>query len=133
MNWINHTLSALHLSKTGLDTRISQYYEYCWVRHRDFASHQLLGSLPAVFSKRVALQAHATMLRQFPPFAEAEERFLAELAVRPAPSQGSSSAPSQGSSSASSQGSSSAPSHGSVRTLPRLRLRPRRIRQRPPL
>ena len=82
MNWINHTLSTLHLSKSGLDTRISQYYEYCWVRHRDFASHQLMGSLPAVFSKRVALQAHAEMLRQFPPFLEVEERFLAELAVR---------------------------------------------------
>ncbi|KAL1528438.1 hypothetical protein AB1Y20_009785 [Prymnesium parvum] len=82
MTWITKTLSSLRLANTGLDARIAQYYEYCWVRHRDFASQQLLDSLPAVFSSRVALAVHVNILRSFPPFRDVGDRFLADIATK---------------------------------------------------
>eukprot|EP00327_Prymnesium_parvum_P000731 CAMPEP_0182847736 /NCGR_PEP_ID=MMETSP0006_2-20121128/28621_1 /TAXON_ID=97485 /ORGANISM="Prymnesium parvum, Strain Texoma1" /LENGTH=740 /DNA_ID=CAMNT_0024978097 /DNA_START=384 /DNA_END=2606 /DNA_ORIENTATION=- len=82
MTWINRTLASLKISKTGLDTRIAQYAEYCWVRHRDFAAHQLVKKLPSVFSSSLAVQVYGDMLRAFPIFANVDDHFLANMATK---------------------------------------------------
>ena len=57
-------------------------YRYCWNVHRDFASQRLLDSLPSIFHRRCAMQAHGDMLRKFKPFNDVDEHFLAQLATK---------------------------------------------------
>ena len=59
MDSINRSLASLvHCGMgEGLAERIRHYFEYCWVRHRDFAAQSLVAELPTVFKRRVALQA----------------------------------------------------------------------------
>jgi hypothetical protein len=58
MDSINRSLGSLvHCGMhEGLAERIRHYFEYCWVRHRDFAAQSLVAELPTVFKRRVALQ-----------------------------------------------------------------------------
>ena len=74
------TLTNAQVDETS-QNRISAYFDYCWVRHHDFAGHDFVQQLPFQLRKRVAIQVHERKLRQVPLFAEVEGRFLAALAT----------------------------------------------------
>ena len=59
MRSISRSLESLvHAGLTrGMASRITHYFEYCWIRHRDFAKEDLITEMPSVFRRRVALQA----------------------------------------------------------------------------
>lgn len=81
MNSVQRSISSLKLPQ-GLSNRIQQYYEYCWLRHRDFSAQALLDELPDVFQRRCAFIVHEQKLRRFGPFAQADERFVAALSTK---------------------------------------------------
>jgi hypothetical protein len=78
---IQRSIKSLRLP-SALSARIQQYYEYCWIRHRDFSAQDLLDDLPAVFQRRCAFMVHEQKLRRFGPFSNADERFVAALTTK---------------------------------------------------
>lgn len=61
--------------------RIRAYFDYCWLRHMDFAGQNLVNELPQMLRRAVSFQTHERKLRSLGIFAHVDERFLAALAT----------------------------------------------------
>ena len=84
MDAITEAMRSLRVTSASRQ-RIRAYFEYCWVRHRDFAANDFFSMLPLQLRKRITVQVHAEKLRTLPLFAEVDGRFLASLSMHLAP------------------------------------------------
>jgi len=81
MDWMRGAIASLRLPDSHLETRITQYYEYVWQRHRDFAGRQLIEMLPpGTLRTETAVQANVYMLRKLRIFEDIQENFIASIA-----------------------------------------------------
>jgi len=80
---IEHVVRATRLLHMPVPTaeRIRAYFDYCWLRHMDFAGQELVNELPVQLRQTVSLQTHGYKLRRLVLFANVDESFLGSLAT----------------------------------------------------
>ena len=66
---------------TRLREKVKDFYDYVWIRHSDFASHQLINALPAPLKRDVSTHVYMAMIKKVPAFENCDGEFLARLCI----------------------------------------------------
>lgn len=80
MDGVAQAMRRLNVERSTA-TRIRDYYEYVWVRHRNHQGDHFIRQLPAQLRNRTACMIHEAKLRSCPLFTRCDRKFIAGLAT----------------------------------------------------